>query len=43
MNKDLLVGRLSITANHLLPEADVPKQTAEQLDLFTDYTAQWRQ
>lgn len=44
MDKNLLVRRLSITANRLISEADVPKQpTAEQLDLFTDYTAQEKQ
>ncbi len=37
----LLVRRLSIAANRLLAEADVPKEpAAEQLDLFTDYAAQ---
>lgn len=44
MDKKLLVRRLSITANHLISEADVPKQPAtEQLDLFTDYAAQEKQ
>ena len=41
VDKNLLIRRLSITANHLLAEADVPQQdAAEQLDLFTDYAAQ---
>ena len=35
----LLIRRLSISANKLLPEADAPKEEAEQLDLFTDYAA----
>lgn len=40
VDKNLLVRRLSISANKLLPEADVPsKNEAEQLDLFTDYAA----
>lgn len=43
MDKNLLVRRLSISANRLLPEADAPKQAAEQLDLFTDYAAQKKQ
>ena len=41
MDKGLLIRRLSITANHLVAEAEVPKpNTVEQLDLFTDYAAQ---
>ena len=41
VDKNLLVRRLNIVANHVLPEADAPKKNAgfEQLDLFTDYTA----
>jgi len=40
VDEKLLVRRLSISANHLLAETDVPKEpAAEQLDLFTDYTA----
>ena len=40
VDKDLLVRRLSISANKLLDETRVPRQTeAEQLDLFTDYAA----
>ena len=40
-DKKLLIRRLNITANHVINEASVPKQTAdyEQLDLFTDYAA----
>ena len=37
---NLLIRRLSISANKLLDETRVPRQTeAEQLDLFTDYDA----
>ena len=40
VDKNLLVRRLSISANKLLPDADVPsKNEVEQLDLFTDYAA----
>jgi len=40
VDPQLLVKRLNITANHVLPEAEIPRQdTAEQLDLFTDYAA----
>lgn len=36
----LLVRRINITANHVIPAADAPPQpTMEQLDLFTDYAA----
>lgn len=39
VDKNLLVCRLNIVANHVLPEADAPKKNDgfEQLDLFTDY------
>jgi len=41
VDKNLLVRRLNIVANHVLPEADAPKKNEgyEQLDLFTDYAA----
>ena len=41
VDKNLLVRRLNIVANHVLPEADAPKKNAgfERLDLFTDYAA----
>lgn len=43
-DRELLVRRLSISANHLISEADIPKQSeAEQIDLFTDYTAKREQ
>lgn len=40
VNEKLLVRRLTLCANHLLDEADIPNQeAAEQMDLFTDYAA----
>ena len=42
VDKNLLIRRLSISANKLLPEADVPKEESEQLDLFTDYAVKER-
>ena len=41
VDKNLLVRRLNIVANHVLPEADAPKKNNgfEQIDLFTDYAA----
>ena len=38
---DLLVRRVTVTANHVISEKDIPKpeDKGEQLDLFTDYTA----
>ena len=41
VDKNLLVRRLNIVANHVLPEADAPKKNDgfEQLDIFTDYAA----
>ena len=40
-NKSLLIRRLNLTANHVLPESSVTQTgaTYEQLDLFTDHTA----
>ena len=44
VNPNLLIRRLSISANKLLDEASVPKgETGEQLDLFTDYAAKEQQ
>ena len=44
VDKNLLVRRLSISANKLLNEAEAPKESeAEQLDLFTDYAAKEKQ
>jgi len=41
VNKDLLIRRLTVVANNVLPEADASKTNSgfEQLDLFTDYSA----
>ena len=41
VDKNLLIRRLNIVANHVVPEADAPKKNGgfEQLDLFTDYAA----
>ncbi len=35
IDKKLLVRRLSVTANHVIKEADKPKDVYEQLDIFT--------
>ena len=42
VDKSLLVRRIYVVANHLLPEAEAPKKQEEmfQLDLFTDYAAE---
>ncbi len=40
VDKNLLIRRVNITANHVVDEATVQKTGSfEQLDLFTDYTA----
>ena len=40
VDKNLLVRRVNIAANHVVDEASVQKaDSSEQLDLFTDYTA----
>ena len=41
-DSNLLIRRMYVVANHVLPEADAPKKNAEpvQLDLFTDYAAE---
>ena len=41
VDKSLLIRRLNITANHVVPEASAPKKDSgyQQLDLFTDYAA----
>ena len=44
VDKELLIRRLSLSANRLLDEASAPKDDgAEQLDLFTDYEAKEKQ
>ena len=42
VDKNLLVRRMYVVANYVLPEADVPKKNdgVVQLDLFTDYAAE---
>ncbi len=42
VDKNLLVRRMYVVANHVLPEAEAPKKNdgAVQLDLFTDYAAE---
>ena len=41
MDKNLLVRRMYLAANRVIPEADVPEPEAiQQLDLFTDYAAE---
>ena len=42
VDKDLLVQRMYVVANHVLPEADAPKKNdgVVQLDFFTDYAAE---
>jgi DNA polymerase V len=40
VDRDLLVRRVNIVANHVIAEADTPKEVEmEQMDLFTDYEA----
>lgn len=41
VDKNLLVRRVNLVANHVLPEASAPKNDSHaQLDLFTDYAAE---
>ncbi len=43
VDKNLLVRRMYVVANHVLPEADAPKKSADallQLDFFTDYSVE---
>ena len=42
VDKSLLVRRMYVVANHVLPEADAPKKNdgSVQLDLFTDYAVE---
>lgn len=38
VHPDLLIRRMFITANHVIPEAEAnAEETYEQMDLFTDY------
>ena len=45
VNKNLLIRRLNVTANHVLTEGEIPKgeQSGEQMDMFTDYEAKDRE
>lgn len=43
VNPILLIRRLNITTNHVIPEAKAEKKAVVQLDLFTDYEAQAEQ
>lgn len=38
VNKNLLIRKLNISANHVLPENETEESFCEQLDMFTDYT-----
>ena len=43
VNKELLVRRMYLVANHVIPRADVPKEKDSdyvQLNLFTDHAAE---
>ena len=43
-DKNLLIRRLNVTANHVIPEGEAERtDTVQQLDLFTDYEALERQ
>lgn len=37
INDKLLVRRITVVANHIIPETDIPVPEAEQLSLFSDY------
>ena len=39
VNRDLLVRRMYVVANHVMEESGVTPNPPEQLDLFTDYAA----
>lgn len=43
VDRNLMIRRLSISANRLLEEGKTPEQESEQMDLFTDYAAKERQ
>ena len=45
VNEHLLVRRLNVVANHVLPEAEAPapEEAEQQLDLFTDYAKEKHQ
>ena len=39
VGKRMLIRRITIAACNVIPEADIPEEQPEQLDLFTDYEA----
>ncbi len=42
-DRNLLVRKINLTANRIIPESDIPKEAScEQIDLFTDYEAESR-
>jgi DNA polymerase V len=43
VDENLLVRRMSIAANHIIPENQVQTETFYQLDFFTDYNTQQKQ
>lgn len=43
VDKQLMIHRINITANNVIPESSVKKQEAVQLDLFTDNEEIYRQ
>lgn len=44
VDQRLLVRRVNVTANHVIPESDAaPSNSYEQMDLFTDYTVRQQQ
>lgn len=42
-DKELLIRRITISANGVVPEDMIPEEQAEQLDLFTDFSEVCRQ
>ena len=40
VDPNLLIRRLNLTANRVLPEENASRAAEEQLDLFTDYAAE---
>ena len=43
VNRNLLIRRMNLVANHVIPRSQIPKESNEQLDLFTDYEERDRQ
>ena len=39
VHKDLLIHRVNVTACNLVSVTEIPEETPEQLDMFTDYEA----